>query len=187
MGVCCARTVRADDPRGRPARTVRADGPRVRSAKLFTLRASRRGPGPGSWAKGPGPLGQGARARGPRGPGPWAKGPRPLGQGARAPGPRGPGPWAKGPGPCAKGTGPLGQGAWVRWTPSDVGGRAVGLTWHFPTKTSKLAQAFIKRLLGVTSKRERQHHFFLNLKSVRFFNDFPCPGTAQGRHRFTSP
>ena len=64
-------------------------------------------PGPGylgPWAKGPGPLGQGARAPARRGPGPWAKGPGPLGQGARAPGPRGLGPWAKGPGP-------LGQGA----------------------------------------------------------------------------
>ena len=46
--------------------------------------------GPVPWAKGPGPLGQGARAHGPRGPGPWAKGPGSLGQGAWAPGPRGP-------------------------------------------------------------------------------------------------
>ena len=48
----------------------------------------------GPWAKGPGLLGQGARAlghgAGPLGLGPWAKGPRPLGQGAQAHGPLGP-------------------------------------------------------------------------------------------------
>ena len=44
-------------------------------------------------------------------PGPWAKGPGPLGQGARAPGPRSPGPWAKEPGPLGQGARALGQGA----------------------------------------------------------------------------
>ena len=58
---------------------------------------------PGSWAKGPRLLGQGAPVS-------WSKGPR-----AKAPGPRGPGPWAKahqvhrpdGPGPMGPGPKPI--------------------------------------------------------------------------------
>ena len=67
-----------------------------------------------------------------------------------------------------------------RWRPS------CGVTPSSATKTSKLDEAFVKKLKGGPQNSSASTIFFY-LKTEGFFNDFACPETAHGQHYFTSP